>query len=92
MRSQDDLELNGVSFVLLNPPAELGGADAEGFSDSYDIFNAGIAKPAFDAADVRGVEVCAFSEFFLSEILYGPLFADRAPKSGENGVGVCHAP
>ena len=75
--------------------AEFGGGEAERFSELGDVFNAGIPQPAFDAADVGGVESRLLGEFFLGEFAgfashlrrFSPSFA-----STESRFGMTHSP
>ena len=49
---------------------EFGGGDAECLGDAEDAEHAGIAHAAFDAADVRWVEVGKFRERFLGQFFF----------------------
>jgi hypothetical protein len=55
-----------------------------------DVLDSGIAQAAFDAADVGGIEVGAFGEFFLRELFRLADAADVQSKSEEDSIAFRH--
>jgi hypothetical protein len=74
----------------VHPFAECGRGDPKRLRQFGYIPDAGISKPAFDAADVRGIKARTFSEIPLSKLLRLALAADIQPQRSKDSVTFRH--